>query len=449
MKKLLTLCLLVTISFTSYSQTIINRDNTIYKMVNEISVLNIKNNINHFLTFHSRNNLTPESDKTKGVWAASHWAKSELEKHIPASSGRLNVEMFRYKAGGDGGRIPFEVELPVVMATLKGVNPNDDRILLVSAHIDSRVEDNNDFKTYAPGANDDLSGVTAIMEMVRIMADKEFSGTIKFMLVSGEEHGLLGAKFIAQKAIDENWNLIAMLNNDMIGNGVSSETNIADNTRLRVFSEGIPAVETKQQAKDRMMSSAENDSKSRQLARYIKEVAERYIEQLTISLVYRNDRFGRGGDHTPFLQKGITAVRLTEVNENYDRTHKAVKNENGIAMGDVLDGVNLEYVRKNAGVNLSVLSNLASAPYAPESVIIKTKGLSNKTTLTWKKPLKGVEVAGYYLLIRETDVSMWQKKILVTDTIITVPYSKDNYQFAVQSVNNKGHESIAVFPIPR
>lgn len=449
MKRLFTLLFAMILCFASDAQVIINRDQNIYTMTNEISASKIKENISHFLTFHSRNNLTPENDLQKGVWAASNWAKSELEKSIANSSGRLSVEMLRYKAGGDGGRIPFAVELPVVMATLKGTNPNDDRILLVSAHIDSRVEDNNDFKTYAPGANDDLSGVTAIMEMVRIMADKEFSGTIKFMLVSGEEHGLLGAKFIAQKAIDENWNVIALLNNDMIGNGVSSETNIADNTRLRIFSEGIPAVETKQQAKDRVMSSGENDSKSRQLARYVKEIGERYVEQLTILLIYRNDRFGRGGDHTPFLQKGITAVRLTEMNENYDRTHKAVREQNEIQMGDVLEGVDLEYVRKNAAVNLSVLANLASAPYAPENAIIKTKGLSNKTTLSWERPLKGVEAAEYYLLIRETDASMWQKKIVVKDTTITVPYSKDNYHFAVQSVDSKGHESIAVFPIPR
>lgn len=216
--------------------------------------------------------------------------------------------------------------------------------------------------------------------------------------------------------------------------------------RVRVFSEGVPAWETEQMSATRKYTSGENDSRSRQLARYIKETGERYVEQINVTLVFRNDRFGRGGDHTPFCQAGFPAVRVCEFNENYDRTHKVPAVINGIQEGDLPEYVDYEYVRKNAGINLATIANLALAPAEPVNCGIIVTGLTNKTTISWETSAKGVKPAGYFILMRETFQPLWEKKIFVTGNEVTLPYSKDNYFFAIQSVDAAGHESIAVFP---
>ena len=448
MKKFTVLLIVLFSAICSFSQTTVKRDPSIKKMVDDISRDNIEMYIRKLVSFNTRSNLSEQNDPNKGIGASWNWIKSEMEKSVPVSKGRLSVVFDNYKTGGSDQRIKKELELKNVVATLKGTDPTDTRIFLISAHLDSRAEDNNDGVVTAPGANDDGSGVAAILELVRIMSKQEFSGTIVFMAVSGEEHGLLGAAHMASVAKSENWNLIAMLNNDMIGNSGSSGTLLNDNMKVRVFSEGVPAFETEQMAKARAFSSMENDGKARQLARYIKEVGERYVDQLTVTLVYRNDRFGRGGDHSPFCKLGFTAVRLTEFNENYDRTHKVIEEKNGIHYGDTPEYVDDEYVRKNAGINLATLANLASAPYAPQNAGISTAGLSNSTILRWEEPKNGKKPAGYYVLIRETYQSLWEKKIFVEGTSITLPYSKDNYFFAVQSVDAEGHESEIIFPTP-
>jgi hypothetical protein len=237
-----------------------------------------------------------------------------------------------------------------------------------------------------------------------------------------------------------------MLNNDMIGNSGSSETLLNDNMRVRVFSEGVPAYETEQMASLRKSLSGENDSRSRQLARYIKETGERYVDQLEVTLVFRTDRLGRSGDHQPFCQAGFTAVRICEYNENYDRTHKVPAVVNGIQEGDLPEYVDYEYVRKNAGVNLSSIASLALAPYEPVNCVIVTAGLTNKTSLRWEAPAKGRKPAGYYILMRETYQPLWEKKIFVAGNEAVIPYSRDNYFFGIQAVDDAGHESIAVFP---
>ncbi|MBT4399609.1 MAG: M20/M25/M40 family metallo-hydrolase, partial [Bacteroidetes bacterium] len=274
-KTLLILVIGLFLAQITIAQTTIKRDSEIKQMVDEISRDNIENNVRKLVSFNSRNNLSVQNDPGQGIGAAWNWIKSEMEKSIPSSEGRLNVELVTYTAGGEGRRIKTEMELKNVVATLKGSDPNDDRIFLVSAHLDSRAANNNDGEVFAPGANDDASGVAAIMEMVRILSKKAFSGTIVFMAVSGEEHGLLGSKHMAELAIAEGWNLVAMLNNDMIGNSGSSGTLLNDNMRVRVFSEGVPALETEQMARMRAYTSAENDGKARQLARYVKEIGER------------------------------------------------------------------------------------------------------------------------------------------------------------------------------
>ncbi|HOW09066.1 MAG TPA: M20/M25/M40 family metallo-hydrolase [Bacteroidales bacterium] len=436
---------LIVVSATQ-AQTILDRDPEISRMAGEISSERIERNVRKLAGFHTRHNLSSKVDSQKGIGAAWNWIKSEMEKSIPASGGRLKVEFDEYTVGGRGQRINRPVALKNVVATLQGTDPGDDRKILISAHLDSRARLDNDSTSYAPGADDDASGVAAILELVRIMSAGKFPATIVFMAVSGEEHGLYGARHMAARAKDENWNIVAMLNNDMIGNSSSSETRLNDNMRVRVFSEGVPAYETEQTAALRKYTSGENDGRARQLARYIKEITERYIDQLTVTLVFRNDRFGRGGDHSPFCELGFTAVRICEFNENYDRTHKVPAVVNGIQEGDLPEYVDYEYVRKNAGLNLATIANLALAPYEPADCGIVVSGLTNRTTLRWAAPAKGQKPAGYYVLVRETFQPLWEKKIFVTGTEITLPYSKDNYFFAVQSVDSSGHESLPVFP---
>jgi len=415
-------------------------------MIDEISSERIENYIAKLVSFHTRHNMSSRDNPAQGIGAAWNWVKSEMEKNIPATEGRLEVKLEEYAAGGKGQRIPYTITLKNVVATLKGTDNNDDRKILISAHLDSRVQRDSDSTSFAPGADDDGSGIAAILEMVRIMSSRKFPATIIFMVVTGEEHGLYGARHMAAKAKNENWNIVAMLNNDMIGNSGSSETILNDNMRVRVFSEGVPAYETEQMAALRRYTSGENDGKARQLARYIKEIGERYVDQLTVTLVFRNDRFGRGGDHSPFCEQGFTAVRITEFNENYDRTHKIPAVVNGIQEGDLPESVDYEYVRKNTGINLATVANLALAPYEPANCGIIVSGLTNKTTLQWEVPSRGPKPLGYYILIRETWQPLWEKKIFVTGTEVTLPYSKDNYFFGIQSVSDSGHESLTIFP---
>ena len=431
---------------TIRSQTIVNRDPEISRMVGEISAERIEQHVRKLVSFHTRHNLSSKNDPQQGIGAAWNWIKSEMELSIASSGGRLKVEFDEYTVGGQGQRITKPVSLKNVVATLQGTDPGDDRKILISAHLDSRAQLDNDSTSYAPGADDDASGIAAILELVRIMSASKFPATIVFMAVSGEEHGLYGARHIAARAKDEKWNIIAMLNNDMIGNSSSSETHLNDNMKVRVFSEGVPAYETEEMASLRKYTSGENDGRARQLARYIKEISERYVDQLTVTLVFRNDRFGRGGDHSPFCEKGFTAVRICEFNENYDRTHKVPAVVNGIQEGDLPEYVDYEYVRKNAGLNLAAIANLALAPYEPVNCGIVVSGLTNKTTLRWDAPSKRQKPSGYYILMRETYQPLWEKKIFVIGTEVTLPYSKDNYFFAVQSVDASGHESLPVFP---
>ena len=250
---------------------------------------------------------------------------------------------------------------------------------------------------------------------------------------------------MSEKAKKENWKIEAVLNNDIMGSNNSNETNIIDNTRLRVFSEGLPAFETEKNAVNIRNLGLENDGKSRQLARYVKEIGERYVDNLQIVMIYRNDRFLRGGDHTPYVQRGFAAVRFTEMNENYTRQHQNIRTENNINYGDAEIHIDYEYLRKNTAMNLANLANLSKAPPMPDSVKMDVKKLSNSTLLFWNKPAVG-KTKGYYILIRETTSAVWQKKIYTEATTATLPYSKDNYFFAIQSVNETGNESLPVVP---
>jgi hypothetical protein len=285
-----------------------------------------------------------------------------------------------------------------------------------------------------------------VMECARIMSKHGFPATIIFVAVSGEEQSLLGSTYMATQAKAKNWNIDAVLNNDIMGSNNSNETNIIDNTRLRVFSEGISVLDTGRAASTLRSLGLENDGKSRQLARYVKEIGERYVDNLEIVMVYRADRFLRGGDQTPFQQRGYSAVRLTEMNENYNHQHQDLRTEKGVVYGDLPEFMDFEYLRKNTGVNLASLANLAKAPSVPQEVRVEVRNLTNSTQLNWKAPKNG-KVEGYFILMRETTSPVWQKKFYTTATTISLPYSKDNYFFAVQSVNDTGNESLPVIPM--
>jgi Zn-dependent M28 family amino/carboxypeptidase len=426
---------------------ITTEDPEIKQMISEIKTESLENNVKKLVSFGTRHTLSDTKSKTRGIGAAQQWVKSEFEKYALESNGRLTATIDYFTIKADGKRINQDSQLGNVMATLKGTNPTDDRVLIISGHLDSRVTDVMDAKSDAPGANDDGSGVVAVMELAKIMSKRSFPYTIIFVAVTGEEQGLYGARHLAELAKKENWNIVAMLNNDMIGNSSSSGTNLRDNTKVRVFSEATPYLETEDEAKMRKLINRDNDSPSRLLARYIKTVTDQYVAQLEVNLVYRNDRFLRGGDHTPFSQNGFTAIRFCEMNENYEHQHQDLRTENGIKYGDLPEFMDFDYLRKITASNLATLANLAWAPKFPTNVGIEVKELTNFSTLVWEAP-EGKKPFGYQVLIRETSESNWQKSIFVTATKATIPYSKDNFLFAVQAVDELGHASLPIFPIP-
>ncbi|MBP9213787.1 MAG: M28 family metallopeptidase [Chitinophagaceae bacterium] len=439
----------LTLSFSAslFAQNIIVKDAEIDAMVKEINTDSLKSYIYQMVSFGTRNTLSNQTSTKRGIGAARNWVLSKFNEFAKRSDGRLSaiIDTVTYKT--DGKRVDRNIILGNVVATLKGTDPTDNRIFIISGHLDGMRTNVMDSTGDAPGANDDASGCAAVIECARIMSKHNFPATIIFVTVSGEEQGLLGAYYMAKKAKEQNWNIEAVLNNDIMGSNNSSETNIINNTQLRVFSEGLPAFELDKNGKQIRQLGLENDGKTRQLARYVKEVGERYVDNMQIVMVYRNDRFLRGGDHTPYVENGFAAVRITEMNENYYHQHQDVRNENGIQYGDLPEFMDFEYLRKNTAVNLSNLANLAKAPAMPQEVKVEVKKLSNYTQLYWKVPKTG-KVKGYYILMRETTNAFWQKKIFTEALEYKLPYSKDNYFFAVQSINETGNESLPVVPMP-
>ena len=436
-------CLLF--SLHTVAQTTIHRDPEIEKMVSEVSADSLKSYITQLVSFGTRNTLNVSTQGNHGIGAARKWVLQKFHDFAKNSGGRLSAVIDTTTLPADGKRVDAPVLLGNVVATLKGTDPGDNRIFLISGHLDSRRSNVMDKENDAPGANDDGSGTAAVIECARIMSSHSFPATLIFIAVSGEEQGLLGAEFMAKKARSLNWNIEAVLNNDIMGSNHSNETNIINNTKVRVFSEGLPLFETEKNAASIRNLGLENDGNARQLARYVKEVGERYLDNLDIVMVYRNDRFLRGGDHLPYVQLGFAAVRITEMNENYEHQHQDIRTEKGIRYGDLPEFMDFEYLRKNTGMNLSNLANLAKSPGKPESVTIDVKQLTNFTDVHWQAPSTG-KAAGYYVLVRETTSAFWQKKIFTTELKVHLPYSKDNYFFAVQSVSGDGNESLPVVP---
>lgn len=442
MKNFLTLLIFIC-QLPVQAQTTIIRNENIESMVTNISKDSLESYISKMVSFGTRHTLSSQTNNKRGIGAARNYVLSKFKEFEKSSGGRLTSFIDTTTILADGKRVNRNIILGNVMGVLKGTDPNDKRIFIISGHLDSRNSNIMDSIGEAPGANDDASGVAAVIEAARVMSKYPFAATIIFVAVSGEEQGLLGSNYLASKAKKENWDIGAMLNNDIIGSNNSNETNIINNTQVRVFSEGIPATADEKTAQRIRALGLENESPSRQLARYVKEIGERYVDNLEVVLVYRPDRFLRGGDHIPFLKNGFTAVRITEMNENFNHQHQDLRTENGIAYGDYLKHIDFDYLKKNTSLNVAVLANLANAPSAPLQPKMDTKELTNSSLLSWQPPLYR-KVKGYYVLIRETNSPVWQKKIFTTNNSIRIPYSKDNYLFGVMAVGVDGEESVGV-----
>ncbi|HLA94892.1 MAG TPA: M28 family metallopeptidase [Pyrinomonadaceae bacterium] len=418
----------------------------ITKMVKEISAVNIEASIRKLVSFGTRNTLSEQDNPTRGVGAARDWIYSEFQKINTDCGGCLTVEKQSFTQP-KANRVPEPTVLTNVVATLKGTT-NPERVYVVSGHYDSMCSSPTDTKCDAPGANDDASGTSAVIELARVMSKRKFDATIVFMTVPGEEQGLLGATYFAEQAKVKAMDIEGMFTNDIIG-GATTNKNSPNRNRVRVFSEGVQSNETEQQAGTRRSVGGENDSASRQLARYIKEQSDRYLKNFKVWMIYRRDRYLRGGDHIPFLERGFTAVRVTEVDEDYTHQHQTLRTENGVFYGDTPEFVDFQYVANVTRVNMIALASLASAPARPKNVGIVTTRLTNDTELKWDAN-KDADIAGYEVVWRNTTAAEWTNSATVGNvtTYIAKQMSKDNYFFGVRAVDKAGNKSPVVYPRP-
>lgn len=432
---------LCTITYTSEAQ---DTDEKIYEIIQNVSADRIENDIRKLAGFGTRNTFSDTVSETRGIGAARRWIKSEFDK-ISADCNDC-LEVFYQKdhvTPEDGQRIPKEAWVVNVVAIQKGSKyPN--RYVIMSGDIDSRNGDTMDFTTDAPGANDNASGMAGTMEAARVLSKYDFESSIIYVGLSGEEQGLFGGKGLAEYAKKEGWDIIGILNNDMIGN-IEGVDGVIDNRSFRIFSEPVPPTETENERRMRRFYGGEVDGISRQLARYIHSNVETYMPEMNPMMIYRLDRFGRGGHHRPFNDLGFAGVRIMEAHENYNRQHQHIRTENGIEYGDVVSGVNFDYAEKLTAVNAINLAAMAWAPPAPEKVEIGGIVEPN-TKLKWKA-VDG-DIAGYKIYWRDTTSPQWQYSRFVGNiTAFTLEgIVIDNYLFGVAAVGKNGHESLVVFP---
>jgi hypothetical protein len=415
----------------------------IEKIVGEISAGNVEAIMRKLVGFGTRHTLSSQDDPARGIGAAWRWIKEEMDRYSRESGGRLIVTTDEF-IQQPARRVPQATKLVNVVATLPGSQPESkDRIYVVSGHYDSCVcsQGMTDAASEAPGASDDASGTAVVMEMARVMSKYQFDATLVFLAVAGEEQGLLGATHWAEGAKEKNLNIAAMFTNDIVGNTLGG-SGVKDNARIRVFSEGVPSTETEAEARIRQLNGGENDGPSRQLARYIKEAAERYLNNFEVTLVFRRDRYARGGDHNAFLQRGYPAVRFTEPNEDFTRQHQRVREEDGVKYGDVIEMVDFPYIAQVARVNAAAMASMALAPASPSGASFKSSRQEYDTTLTWK-PNAEPDVAGYRVIWRETYQPFWQRGVDVGNVTECVMkgLSKDDYFFAVQAIDKDGNAS--------
>src|SRR6478672_2467683 len=424
------------------------RDPAIIQIIKDVSPQHAQQTDEKLVSFGTRSTLSVNNPdaatSSQGIVAARNWIKAEFEKISAECNGCLEVktDTFIEQPKGPKDRITQPTEIQNVYAILKGTDPAQaKRMYLVTGHYDSRNSSNENSTDPAPGANDDGSGTSVSLECARVLSKHRFPATIIFLTVAGEEQGLNGSAHFAKMAKDQGWNIEAVLNDDIVGGDRSPQQ---DTRVVRVFSEGIPLAATEADVRRIRNLGGENDSASRQVARYIAETRRTYQTAVRPMLVFRLDRYLRGGDHSSFNQQGYAAVRFTEYREDYNHQHQNVRTENGIEYGDVLKFVNFDYVANVARLNAATLASLASAPAPPAQVRLQTKNLENDSTLTWKASPGS---ASYDVLWRDTASPEWEHAQPVGNvTRITLPLSKDNVIFGVRAVDGMGHRSLPVVP---
>lgn len=413
------------------------------------SVERVKADLTKLVGFETRHTLSDTTSETVGIGAARRWLKEEFERISEACGGCLEVFYVRDYVGGEN-RIPEPVEIVNVIAIQRGTaDPN--RFVVMSGDIDSRVSNVMDGESVSPGANDNGSGVAGVLEAARVLTQYEFEGSIMYAQLSGEEQGLFGGQILAEYAKEQGWDIKGVINNDMIGN-IQGINGVIDNTTARVFSEGTRAVETEREARIRRFTGGEVDSPSRNLARYIDKMADLYIRNLDVMMIYRLDRFGRGGHHRPFNDAGFPGVRIMETNEDYNRQHQDLRTEDGVEYGDVLSEVEFDFVAKLTGLNAVTMASMSWAPSPPANVEI-SGAVRPSTTLSWNAldPDENPQLAGYKIYWRLTDSNQWEKSVFVPADVTEHTLKNvviDNYYFGVASVSKDGFESPVVFPGP-
>jgi hypothetical protein len=418
----------------------------LHDIASRISAGNIEQDITTLVGFGTRHTLSETESDTRGIGAARRWIKAEFDKISAECGGCLEV-FYQSEVISAESRIPNPVEVVSVIAILKGTSdPN--RYVLMSGDIDSRVSDVMNYRDDSPGANDNASGVAGTLEAARVLSKYKFNGSIVFAALAGEEQGLFGGRILADYAKTNNWQLKAVLNNDMIGN-IEGVNGVINNTTARIFAEGTRQTETPEEARLRRFTGGEVDSPSRNLARYIDLMADRYINNLDTMVIYRLDRFRRGGHHRPFNDLGYPGVRIMETNENYNRQHQDLRSEDGVEFGDTLDGVNFDYAAKLTALNAVSLAAMSWAPKPPVKVEI-SGAVQPSTSLSWGalNQAENPNLKGYKIYWRLTDAPQWQFSRYVGNvtefTLENVVI--DNYFFGVASVSKDGFESPVVYP---
>ena len=433
---------------TGYAQETVQAvDPRIAVALKEISPALIQANIEKLVSFGTRSTLSAQDPASiasgHGIGAAREWIKLQFERYSKDCGGCLEVKMDAFTQA-PAERIPQPTDITNGYAVMKGKDPESAmRIVLVTGHYDSRVTDILDSKSAAPGANDDGSGTAVSLECARVLSKMKFPATIIFLAVAGEEQGLNGSRHFAQMAKEQGWNIVAALNNDIVGGdkGVGQDPGV-----VRVFSEGVPVTADDKQLKQIRSLGGESDSPSRELARYIAEVGAAYDPGVKALLIFRFDRYLRGGDHSAFNSQGYAAVRFTEYREDFNHQHQTLRNENGIEYGDLTKFVDFDYVARVARLNAVTLAALASAPASPANVRLVTSNLDNDSTLKWEP---AVGASGYEVIWRATSSPVWEHAQNVGNvTTTTLKLSKDNVIFAVRSVDREGHRSLPVPPLP-
>ena len=417
-----------------------------HDFVADVSADRIEADIRKLVDFGTRHTLSETESDTRGIGAARRWIEAEFNRISDGCKVPLEVITVSGMEGGFG-RIPEPVEIVNVVAIQRGTL-DPDRVVMMSGDIDSRVSDVMNATADSPGANDNASGMAGVMEAARVLCQHEFPGTIVYAGLSGEEQGLFGGAILADYAIEQGWRIKAVLNNDMIGN-IEGIDGIIDNSTARVFSEATWMNETAAEARDRRFRGGEVDGASRNLARFVDKMADMYVPDLDVMMIYRLDRFGRGGHHRPFTEKRIPGVRIMETHEQYERQHQDIRTENGIEYGDVIEGVNFDYARKLTSLNVAAMANLAAGAPIPANVTIEG-AVQSDTTLRWDMPTGKMaeNLAGYRVYWRYTDQPQWQFSRFVgkVDEHVLKGLVVDNYYFGVASVSTDGAESPVVFP---